>query len=116
MLDLVGGHAELHVVAGLGELAVGDGDQLGADAEEAAGLEMDGLDLAVGLGADADCTLPSLLPSDEKTARPISGLAFAGEAADLSLGSGAGFWAGGIGLVSGRDAGGGAVGEGVVWA
>src|SRR5215207_8080090 len=39
LAHFVGRHAELDVLAGAGELALGDGDQLAADAEEATGLE-----------------------------------------------------------------------------
>src|SRR5262245_10290194 len=71
------------------------------------------------------CTVPSLLPSEEKTASPINGLALAGAVTDLSV---RGVMAGSLGLVaglvcgmgagSGLAAGGGAVGDGggVCWA
>src|SRR5262245_53076960 len=57
------------------------------------------------------CTVPTLLPSDEITAKRISGLASRGAAADLPVAPG---WAaaGGAGSGSGRAAGGGALGEG----
>ena len=74
--------------------------------------------------------MPSLLPSEEKTVKPISGLTFAGAVADLSpeRGAMAGFSAGsagrvagpvcGIGARSGLVAAGGDVGDGGggVWA
>src|SRR5262245_14128134 len=57
------------------------------------------------------CTVPTLLPSDEITAKRISGLASRGAVADLPVAPG---WvaAGGAGPCSGRAAGGGALGEG----
>src|SRR5262249_51787661 len=56
-------------------------------------------------------TVPTLLPSDENTAMRMSGLASRGAVADFPALPG---WAvpGGIGICSGRPAGGGTLGEG----
>src|SRR5262245_40585705 len=70
---------------------------------------LNSIDVTLPSGPDwTFCTVPTLLPSDEKIARPIRGLAFA--VADLSCGAGAGFWAGGM-VASGLVAAGGVTGE-----
>src|SRR5437879_1453083 len=50
---LFSGHAEPDVHATAGEFALRNGDQLTADAEEAAGLDVDGGDLAVSVSGHA---------------------------------------------------------------
>src|SRR5262249_39331599 len=53
LAHLVGRHAELDIVAIPGEAPFGDGDEPGAEAEEAAGPDVDALDRAVRPRADA---------------------------------------------------------------